>query len=128
MRIIIALAFFSQWSGNGLVAYYLNKVLDGIGIIDPTTQLLINGILQIWSLFWALMASSVVERAGRRVLFMSSTISMLVSFTLLTACSAKFAIDGSTAAAHAVIAFIFLFYGAYRYVDSSLPGAISCLS
>ncbi|KAG6819636.1 hypothetical protein H0H93_009988 [Arthromyces matolae] len=57
LRIIIALAFFSQWSGNGLVSYYLNKVFDGIGITNPTTQLLINGILQIWNLGWALMAS-----------------------------------------------------------------------
>ncbi len=38
MRIIIALAFFSQWSGNGLVSYYLNKVFDSIGITDPTIQ------------------------------------------------------------------------------------------
>ena len=48
LRIIVAIAFFSQWSGNGLVSYYLNKVFDTIGITDPTTQLLINGILQIW--------------------------------------------------------------------------------
>lgn len=38
MRIIIALAFFSQWSGNGLVSYYLNRVFDSIGITDPTIQ------------------------------------------------------------------------------------------
>ena len=38
MRIIVALAFFSQWSGNGLVSYYLNKVFDTIGITDPTLQ------------------------------------------------------------------------------------------
>ena len=38
MRIIIAIAFFSQWSGNGLVSYYLNKVFDTIGITDPTIQ------------------------------------------------------------------------------------------
>ena len=38
MRIVVALAFFSQWSGNGLVSYYLNKVFDGIGIKDATTQ------------------------------------------------------------------------------------------
>lgn len=31
MRIIIAIAFFSQWSGNGLVSYYLGKVFDTIG-------------------------------------------------------------------------------------------------
>jgi hypothetical protein len=30
-RVIIALAFFSQWSGNGIVSYYLNIVLNGIG-------------------------------------------------------------------------------------------------
>jgi len=38
MRLIIALAFFSQWSGNGLVSYYLTDVLDTIGITNPTTQ------------------------------------------------------------------------------------------
>lgn len=38
MRIIIAIAFFSQWSGNGIGSYYLNKILTDIGITDPTTQ------------------------------------------------------------------------------------------
>jgi hypothetical protein len=114
MRIIIALAFFSQWSGNGLVSYYLNKVFDSIGITSATTQLLINGILQIWNLFWAVGASFMVDRAGRRLLFLSSCIGMLVFFTMQTVCSAQFALHGSDAAAHAVIAFIFLFYAAYE--------------
>lgn len=113
MRIIIALAFFSQWSGNGLVSYYLNKVFDGIGITDPTIQLLINGILQIWNLAWALLASAFVDKIGRRVLFMTSAAGMIIFFTLQTACSAVFANTGSDGAAHAVIAFIFLFYAAY---------------
>lgn len=68
MRIIIALAFFSQWSGNGLVSYYLNKVFDTIGITDPTTQLGINGGLQIFNLIVAISASLLVERVGRRPL------------------------------------------------------------
>lgn len=38
VRIIVAIAFFSQWSGNGLAGYYLNKVLSDIGITNPTTQ------------------------------------------------------------------------------------------
>jgi len=113
MRIIIALAFFSQWSGNGLVSYYLNKVFDGIGITDPTTQLLINGILQIWNLFWALLASAFVDKIGRRILFLASVAGMIVFFTLQTAMSAVFANTGSTGAAHSVIAFIFLFYASY---------------
>ncbi|KAJ8494488.1 hypothetical protein ONZ45_g3409 [Pleurotus djamor] len=113
MRIIVALAFFSQWSGNGLVSYYLNRVFDSIGITDPTIQLLINGILQIWNLAWALLASFLVERIGRRILFLTSTVGMVIFFTMQTVCSAQFAIHGTDAAAHAVIAFIFLFYASY---------------
>lgn len=114
MRIIIALAFFSQWSGNGLVSYYLNKVFDTIGITDPTIQLLINGILQIWNLFWALLAASMVDKIGRRILFMISVCGMIIFFTLQTACSAMFAKTQDRGAAHAVIAFIFLFYASYE--------------
>ncbi|KIY47495.1 hexose transporter [Fistulina hepatica ATCC 64428] len=120
MRLIVALAFFSQWSGNGMVSYYLNKVFDSIGITNSTIQLLINGILQIWNLAWALAASFMCERLGRRFLFTVSAAGMLIFFTSQTICSARFAIGGSAAAAHAVIAFIFLFYAAYDIAFSPL--------
>ncbi|KAJ8454833.1 hypothetical protein ONZ45_g19152 [Pleurotus djamor] len=125
MRIVVALAFFSQWSGNGLVSYYLNKVFDGIGIKDATTQLLINGILQIWNLFFALLGASLCDRLGRRPLFLISTSGMLVFFLMQTVCSGRFAITeghghGDDSAAHAVIAFIFLFYAAYDIAFSPL--------
>jgi sugar porter (SP) family MFS transporter len=113
VRIIVAIAFFSQWSGNGLVSYYLNKVLTSVGVTDPTIQLLINGILQIWNLAWALTASSMVERFGRRLLFMVSVMGMCLFFTLQTICTARYRIDGNASAAHAVIAFIFLYYASY---------------
>jgi len=113
MRIIIAIAFFSQWSGNGLVSYYLNQVLDTIGITDGDTQLLINGILQIWNLLWALAASFMVDRIGRRVLFMTSTIGMIIWFCIQTACTAVFQKTGADAAAKASLASIFLYYLSY---------------
>ena len=136
LRIIIALAFFSQWSGNGLVSYYLNQVFDSIGITNPTiqvsfrryrqlpqandltyishSQLLINGILQIWNLFWAVLASTLCDKLGRRFLFLASAGGMALFFTLQTVCSSLFAQHGSPQAAHAVIAFIFLFYASYE--------------
>ena len=114
MGIIVAIAWFSQWSGNGLVSYYLNQVFDTIGITDTDIQLLITGILAIWNLFWAVFASFQVERWGRRFLFLTSAIGMTLFFTLQTICSARYAITQSDAAAHAVIAFIFLFYAAYE--------------
>lgn len=116
LRVIIAIAFFSQWSGNGLVSYYLTRVLDTVGITDPTIQLLINGILQIWNLFWALLAAFLVDKIGRRILFLSSVVGMLIFFTFQTICSALFAQSQNNNAAHAVIAFIFLFYASYEYV------------
>ncbi|KAJ7719436.1 hexose transporter [Mycena maculata] len=113
VRIIIAIAFFSQWSGNGLVSYYLNKVLSQMGIEDPTDQLLINGVLNIWNLLWALLASSMVERFGRRLLFLTSAGLMTLFLTMQTICFARFKISGEVAGAHGALAFIFLFYAAY---------------
>lgn len=113
LRIFVAIAFFSQWSGNGLVSYYLSRVFDTIGITSNVIQLLINGILQIWNLAWALGSSYYCDQFGRRPMFIFSCAGMLLFFTLQTICSARFAISGDQAAAHAVIAFIFLFYAAY---------------
>jgi len=113
MRIIIALAVFSQWSGNGLVSYYLSKVLTSVGITDPGTQNLINGILQIYNLIVAVTAGLLCDKVGRRTLFLASNIGMLTFFTLQTVCTARYFIDGSKGAGNAVIAFIFLFYGSY---------------
>ena len=113
IRIIVALAFFTEWSGNGLVSYYLNKVFDAIGITDPNTQLLINGILQIWNLVIAVTTSFLVERLGRRFLFLSSCAGMLVFWTAQTVCF-KFSQEGNKTASHATIAFIFLYYMAYE--------------
>lgn len=113
MRIIVAIAFFSQWSGNGLASYYLNKILNQIGITDNTIQLLINGILAIWNLFWALLASALVNKLGRRLMFMTSCIGMLVFFVAQTIAFAQFSKTGNENAAHSVIAFLFLFYAAY---------------
>ncbi|KAK0441522.1 hexose transporter [Desarmillaria tabescens] len=120
MRIIIAIAFFSQWSGNGLASYYLNQILNDINIKSPTIQLLINGILQIWNLAWALLASGLVDKLGRRLLFMMSAVGMFVFFSAQTICFAVHSEKGTEGAAHALIAFIFLFYAAYDIAFSPL--------
>ncbi|KAH8828987.1 hexose transporter [Flagelloscypha sp. PMI_526] len=113
MITVIGIAFFSQWSGNGLVSYYLNKVFDAIKITDPTTQLLINGILQIWNLGWALLTSFLCERFGRRVLFLTSVAGMSLFWMMQTICFSQVAKNGDSNASHAVIAGIFLYYAAY---------------
>ncbi|WOO79092.1 Lactose permease [Vanrija pseudolonga] len=135
MRIIIAIAFFSQWVGNGLISYYLTLLLKGVGITSEGDQTLINGILQIWNYAWAIGGALVVDRVGRRFLFLASMTGMLVSFVAWTICSATYAkssvfdpaciaenkgksnncvaIKANKGAGYAVIVFIFTFFASY---------------
>jgi MFS family permease len=78
--IILAVGFFSQWSGNGLTSYYLTLVMDSIGYTSQGTQTLVNGILQIWGLVTSVFFALLVNKFGRRTLFLASTIAMLVTF------------------------------------------------
>ena len=113
MRIIVALGFFSQWSGNGLVSGYLNKVFNQIGITGSGTQLLLNGLLQVWNLFWAVLAALLVNKLGRRFLFLTSAGLMTLFYTAQAICFAQYSEHGVPAAGHAVVAFVFLFFAAY---------------
>ncbi|KAI0031194.1 hexose transporter [Vararia minispora EC-137] len=113
LRIILAIAWFSQWSGNGIVSYYLTIVLDNIGIKSTSSKLLINGFLQTWNLFWACLASFLVERLGRRLLFISSAAGMTIFFSGQTISSGLYTNSRDAAAGTGVIVFIFLFYAAY---------------
>lgn len=82
MRIIIAIAFFSQWSGNGVVSYYLNLVLNGIGITGQGEKNLFNGILQVYNLATAYFGALTVDRFGRRPLFLTSAAGMCLSYMM----------------------------------------------
>jgi MFS family permease len=123
MLVVIAVAFFSQWSGNGLVSYYLNLVLNGVGIKSTAQQTLFNGILQVYNYATSILGAVLVDRAGRRTLFLVSTGGMCLSYVVWTVCSAVYSksagnldsagtpITANVAAGHAVLAFIFIYYG-----------------
>ena len=125
MRIIIPFAIFSQWSGSGLISYYLTLVLDQIGISSPGDQTLINGILAVWGFGVSVLGSLLVDKAGRRTLLLTSIGGMCVCFVCWTICSAIYtqsaaAVNASGvplhpnfSAGHAVLAFIILYNGCY---------------
>ncbi|PMD59559.1 general substrate transporter [Hyaloscypha bicolor E] len=89
--ILVVVGFFSQWSGNGLISYYLTLILDSIGYKAESTQTLINAVLALWSLFsTAFVAFFMVDRFPRRTLFLVSTTGMLISFVVWTALEASY--------------------------------------
>jgi MFS family permease len=73
----------SQWAGNAVISYYLTLALDKVGITDATQQAAINGGLQVFNLLAALgFGSLLVDRLGRRVLFLWSAVGMTCSYTV----------------------------------------------
>lgn len=111
--ITVTLGIFSQWSGNGVVSYYLPLMLNTVGITDVAHQTLISACLNVWNLFFALAASLNVDRLGRRFLFLLSATTMLVSFIVITGLSGSFADTLSPSVGTAVIPFIFVFFAGY---------------
>ncbi|QPC74568.1 hypothetical protein HYE68_005320 [Fusarium pseudograminearum] len=113
LLISVSLGIFSQWSGNGVVSYYLAMVLQTVGITSVTHQTLISACLQVWNLLWAVAAAAMVEKLGRRPLFLTSAGTMLASYIAITGLSGSFASTGNSAVGTAVIPLLFIFFAGY---------------
>ncbi|KAL3461875.1 hexose transporter protein [Aspergillus heterothallicus] len=113
LAINLTVAVGTNWVGNGIVSYYLSPILTSLGIGDPKTQLKILMGLQTWNLIIASTAAFLVERAGRRPLWLSSTGGMLITFAVIMGLSAGYSQTETLAMGIAAIPFLFLFYGSY---------------
>ena len=61
----------------------------------------------------SVVGACLVDRAGRRVLFLTSTVIMLISYVFITALSGSFTATGASAVGTAVIPFLFIYYAGY---------------
>ncbi|RFU28947.1 hypothetical protein B7463_g7402, partial [Scytalidium lignicola] len=115
-RLLIAacVGLFSQWSGNGLVSYYLSKVLKSIGIQSSRTQNQINVALQCWNLITGVGGAFATKFIVRRTQYMLSFSGMTIVFACWTAASARYSETGNTYAAGAVVGMIFVYYMCYN--------------
>jgi len=130
--IIILVPCMMQLSGNGLTSYYLHLILDSIGMKSDPQQLRINGGLMVFNLGISIIFASLMELAGRRRLFLFSTIGMLICYVIWTILSAinqeRNFVDGGLGTGVVVMIFFYqLFYNAglngppWVYVEEVLP-------
>ncbi|OCK87700.1 uncharacterized protein K441DRAFT_670322 [Cenococcum geophilum 1.58] len=117
------LGVFAQWNGVGLFSYYLSPILKSVGVTNVTHITLINGCLQIWILFFAVCAALVVDKVGRRTLFLTSSIGMLCSYIVVTELSGSFAVTKHGGVGIAVILFSYAFYAFYDIAFTLLLGS-----
>jgi len=116
-RVFIAacVGLFSQWSGNGLVSYYLSKVLATVGITARRTQNEINLGLSCWNLITGVTGALLSHILPRRRQYLISYTGMTILFACWTGASAVYANDHTNnSAAIAVVALIFIYYAFYN--------------
>lgn len=122
MAVITAIGFFSQWSGNGLISYYLHQVMNNVGITSASTQLGINGGLKSWGLFVNIFMAFFVDRVGRRPIYLISTIGTLFAFTIWTIISARYAVESEPNKGLGIGFVIMIFvYGSFYDFKSVFP-------
>lgn len=105
----------TRWCGLGVISYFLAVILRSVGITADAQINGINGGLSVFNWLLAICGACLVERLGRRTLWLWSTALMLAFWCVFMGLSAAFTVGGSTISAvgSASIAFIFLFNGAY---------------
>lgn len=114
LAILITIAVFGQWSGNGLVSYYLTKILTSIGITTQREQTMLTGTISTVNYATALMAAVLATKIGRRKMFVGGAIAMWLTFSALTASIAVYNNTGSKAASQSALGFIFIYYASFN--------------
>jgi len=122
--ILIWIAILMQLSGNGLVSYYLNKVLVSIGIKNTNEQLLFTACLMVYNYIISIIINLFVfQKIKRRPIFIISVFLMMIFYIIWTILSAinqqRNFKDKSLG--KGVLAMIFLYYFAYNLGLNGLP-------
>lgn len=86
--LVLAMAFFGQWSGNGPVSYYYPQMLAGAGVTDNQTRLLYNGCQNVVSFGGAIFGAIFTDKWGRRPQLLVSTGIIVILFVIITAVNA----------------------------------------
>ncbi|CAG8257326.1 unnamed protein product [Penicillium nalgiovense] len=113
LSICVILGFMQEWSGNGVVSYYLAPILESVGIYNASHQAAINISMQVWNLCFAVGGAMAADRYGRRKLWLSATMLMFIYLSAATTMSGLFQELHVLEAGIAVVPMLFLFCSAY---------------
>lgn len=117
------LGLATQWSGNGLISYYLSPILTNVGITDPLTKQTINLGITLWGAVTAFTIAFFSTKFPRRKVYLLCTSLILIVFVLWTAFSAQFASTGSRVWSGLVVTLIFLYQPCYNMAFNALTYA-----
>ncbi|KAJ4152261.1 hypothetical protein NW754_004056 [Fusarium falciforme] len=105
----VAFSWFGQFSGNNIVSYYLPIMLNGIGITDTDTKLILNIVYAVVGWTASIVGSRLHDVVGRRKMLITATAGMTVCLAIVAGCAAGYTKYGNKPASTVSIVFIFMF-------------------
>lgn len=121
LLIIVLMASAAQFSGNGIVQFYLVPVLREAGITQSAQQAGINGGLAVVNFISSVAGASLVEKKGRRPLFLIAVGGMLCSYAAITGLAGGYASTKNPSVGVALVPFIFIFMMFYSLGITPIP-------
>ena len=134
--LVVAIALFGQWSGNGPVSYYYPQMLAGAGISSHQTQLLLQGFQNVVGFAGAVFGAVMTDRWGRRKQFLGATGTIVVLFAVVMALNATDVVlvegtptarNAAQARAQIAVLFVFGFVFAAGYTPLQALYPVECL-
>lgn len=84
LAILVSLGIFLQWPGNAIISDYLSVLYDNAGVRDSTAKLGLGGGQTVLSFFVSTTMALLVNRVGRRPMFLAATAGMFITFVFWT--------------------------------------------
>ncbi|KAJ9150542.1 General substrate transporter [Coniochaeta hoffmannii] len=110
LAIIVSVGLISQYSGNAVISNYMNLIYEGAGIKDQNKKLGISAGKTVLDLSCSIGAAFMVDRIGRRPLFLTAISGMIVAFGLWTVMAAMYdKTGGANQYGYTQIVFVWLF-------------------
>lgn len=126
LMLLVALGIISQYSGNALISNYMNLIYESMGIHDQNQKIPLNGGQTLLSLIVSVSCAFLVDRVGRRPLFLAATTGMFLMFLGWTILSSQYEEGGDVKkTGYPQVAFVWLFSVFYALAWSGLLVAYS---
>lgn len=120
LAILLSLGIFSQWSGNAIISNYSSKLYESAGVTDSTAKLGLSAGQTCLALIVSITMALLVDKIGRRPMFLAATGGMFVTFCFWTLTCGLYEEHNSPGAANAMIFFIWVFGVMYSLAWSGL--------
>ncbi len=109
LAILVSLGVISQYSGNALFSNYINAIYAGAGITKQNQKLALSVGQTILDIIVSVWVATLVDKLGRRPLFLIGISGMVACFVLWTIASAVYDNSGNAiSAGYAQLVFIWV--------------------